>query len=221
MYTYQTIQLGVGIVGIKKYLHLSMPLRIVEWYIFASIAVDIVKDILAFQKVHTLWIDNIFSVVELVLFAGMFYCWRTGKRNGQLLVGSFFLFLLIWIVGKFTFEPMIASTTYSGAVSQLVQIGFGVWLLFVILRDENNIWKNDPRLWVMSGIVFYAAGTFFLFGMFDEMWSTNPHLLTSIWVVNHIFIAIQSMFFLRAFLCKPQPATGTGSGAAAETVEPS
>ena len=63
--------------------------------------------------------------------------------------------------------------------------------------------KEDVRFWILSGIVLYAAATFLFFGFFTEMLITDRLILRTIFRLNDVFIVIQYIFFLRAFLCKP------------------
>ena len=141
-------------------------------------------------------------MIELLLFSIIFYSWRTSKRNGFLIWCGFFFFLFIWIIGKFTFEPITGWDKYSGSITQILQIGFGGWLLLGILKETNISWKEDVRFWVLSGIVLYAAATFLLFGLFDVLLASSLKLLRAIWPLNDAFIVMQYIFFLRAFLCK-------------------
>jgi hypothetical protein len=203
LYTYQVFVCIVGFIGLRRYKYLSLPLRILEWYIISSIIVDIVIDVMIYKKIHTYVISQSFAVIELLLFSSIFYIWRTSKRNGLLVWSGFITYLLIWIIGKFTFEPITEWDNYSEPISQLIQIGFGGWILLRILKKTNIAWKEDVHFWVLSGIVLYAVATFFLFGLFTPMLAANRKLLLAIWSFNNAFIVMQYILFLRAFLCKP------------------
>jgi hypothetical protein len=156
-----------------------------------------------YKKIHTYLVGPIFSVFELLLFSCIFYAWRTSKRNGFLIWAGFAAYLLIWIIGKFTFEAITGWDNYSEPISQLIQIGFGGWILLKISKETNIVLREDIRFWVLSGIVLYAVATFFFFGLFTPMLMSNRKLLLLIWSFNDLFIVIQYIFFLRAFLCKP------------------
>jgi hypothetical protein len=203
MYLTQAFTCLVGVIGLRKYGQLSAPLRVLELYILISVCIDIVKDVMMLYNIHTLWLSQCFSVVELFLFARVFYYWQTNKRFILLLCGSLILYLVIWVIGKFTFEPFTLSDVYSGSISQLIQIGFGTWLLLGILKDDSIVWKNDSRLWTVSGIVIYATAAFFLFGMFNVMLNLPRRIMLLVWFANLFFLIVQYSFFLRAFLCKP------------------
>ena len=203
MYATQVFMTCVGIIGILKYRRLTKPQKIVVWYILFSLLVDSVKDVMIFNRIRTLWIDHWFSILELVLFILVFNYWRLNKRYSVLLWISFSVYLLIWIIGKFSFEPFGFEDVYSESVSQIIQIAFGVPLLIALIGDEDITWKNNARFWIISGIVFYAAAAFFLFALHDVMLTFPRQIMRMIWPLNDLFIIIQYVFFLRAFLCKP------------------
>ena len=203
MYTMQVFVCIVGIVGIKRYRQFIFPLRILEWYIICSLIVDIVMDVMIYKNIHTYIIGQSFAVIELLLFSYVLYFWRTSKRNGFLIWAGFVAYLLIWIIGKFTFEPITGWDNYSEPIAQVIQIGFGGWILLGIIKETNVVLKKDIRFLVLSGIVLYAAATFFFFGFFTPMLVSNRKLLRAIWPLNDVFIVMQYIFFLRAFLCKP------------------
>lgn len=203
IYSTQIFVLFVGIVGGLRYKTLARPLRFLEFYIISSIIIDCIVDVMVYYSIRTLWLSQCFSVLELSLFAIVFYIWRTNYRQGTFIWLSYILYLAIWIVGKFSFEPFSVSDVYSGSISQLIQINMGIWLLLSIQREDDWDWKNDPRIWMISGIVFYATATFLLFGLFEVLLASSHKLLRALWPFNDAFIVIQYIFFLRAFLCKP------------------
>ncbi len=207
----------VGIVGLRRLNTLSPPLRYLLLYILAAVVIDIAKDVMSFYKIHTLWLSQCFSIIELFLFVIVFCLWGMSKKQTALLWWAYAAYLVVWIIGKFTFEPLTASDVYSGAVSQIIQISFGSWLLMAVLKDDSVVWRRDPRFWVILGIVLYASATFFLFGLFNEMLKISLEVMRTLWLMNSLFIIVQHYFFLRAFLCKSEPAREAGNGSVVET----
>jgi hypothetical protein len=214
----QVIVCVVGIAGLYRFKVLSPPLRYLLLYIWMEVIIDIVKDVMSFHKIHTLWLSQCFSVIELLLFVSVFCLWGINKQQTTLLWWAYAVYGMVWIIGKFTFEPLTGSDVYSGAVSQLIQISFGAWILNAVFNGNTVMLKRDPRFWVLSGIVLYASATFFLFGMFNEMLKISQEFMRKIWLMNLAFIIIQHWFFLRAFLCKPEPASETDNGSVVGTV---
>jgi hypothetical protein len=206
MYITQAFVACVGFFGLVRYKSLIKPLRYLVWYIGWTIFIDGIKDVMIYEKIRTLWIDHWFSVGELLLYVLVLNFWRINKRYGFLLWCSFTVYLLVWLVGKFSFEPFEFSDTYSGSISQIIQIAFGIPLLIKIIVDEYIDWKNNPRFWALSGIVFYAAAAFILFSSVNILLALPISIMRVIWHANRVFIIIQHILFLRGFLCKSAPA---------------
>ena len=202
VYITQVLMLVVGIVGLREWKRLPVPLRILESYILFMLAIVIVEDILAHSNIRSLWIGHWSTVIELLFFSLIYYYWRPNKQYGKLLWSAYPVYLIIWIIGKFTFEPFYYSDVYSGSVSQIIQIVFGGWLLYSISREHGFEWKKDYRFLVVSGIALYAAASFFLLTSFNLMLTLPRPIMRLVWTLNLVFIVIQYIFFLRGFLCK-------------------
>jgi hypothetical protein len=218
-WTTQLLILGVGIVGLKRYKLLNLSSRILLWYIFLCTGVDWIKYIMGYFHIRTHILANIEFTIETGLILGILYCWRINKRFGALVVGAYLLYVIVWITGKFTFEPINNFGVYSIMVSQIEEIVFGCWLLITVLQDDIVILKNNPQFWIVSGIVLYAAVTFFFFGLYNEMLKVSIDMMRKVYFLNYFFIIISHLFFLRAFLCKPLPASSAGNGGTTEAVE--
>jgi hypothetical protein len=193
----------VAMIGFLKYKKLILPLKILQWYIICSIVNDLLLDVLVFSKFRTLWLWQCFAVLELLFFVRILNSWNSSRRYTRLIWTAYGMYIAVWIIGKFSFEPFTSSDTYSQTISQAIQIGFGSWILLFRSQDNQSNWKKDPRLWVASGIVLYAASTFFIFGMFEVLWASSHQAVRGLWMLNNFFMVIQYVLFLRALLCNP------------------
>jgi hypothetical protein len=204
IYISEIFILVVAIVGLRKYKQLSMPLHFLVWYVCFEVVIALAEDVMARNNIRSLWLLQCFDILELLLFIKIYYYWRTNSSNGKLLWLSYIIYLIIWIIGKFTFEPLTYSNVYSGSISQLIQICFGTWLLLAVVKEDRIFWKDDTRFWVVSGIVLYAASTFGLFALFNQMLTLPRYVMRRIWMLNMFLVIIENLFFLRAFLCQPK-----------------
>ena len=195
-------KLAVGLVGVRKWKQLTKPLRLLDVCILFGIAISSVEVVTGFYSIRNLWVIHLNRVVELFFYSCIYFLLRPSKRYGQLLWSAYFVYLIIWIIGKFTFESFYYLDVYSGAISQIVQMGLGGWLLYSISREHDLEWNKDYRFLVVSGIVLYAAAMFFLVISFNIMLTLPRPLMRAIWMSNSVFQAIQYTFFLRGFLCK-------------------
>jgi hypothetical protein len=201
--TVQIFTCFVIIVGLRKWKQLSRPLRFFEVFIIFSLAVTIVEGILADYNIRNLWMQHWVSLFELSAYSYLYFIWRPSNRYGWLLWISYGIYIAAWIIGKFSFEPFYYSDVYSGSISQIIQIGFGGWLLYQISQEHTFDWKTDPRFIVVTGIAGYASASFLLFTMFNLMLTLPRQTMRVIWLSNSLFVIIQYVIFLRAFLCKP------------------
>jgi hypothetical protein len=193
----------IGLIGLIRFRQLSPALRFIEYFILSSVFSGWIENYLARHGIRNLWLFHFNSVIELSLLILAFYRWRTSHWFGKIIVWSFVFYLFCWILGKFTIEPLTGSDKYTSVISKLIQAGLGVSLLFDVLDDSVTLWKNDPRFWVASGIVFYASTSLFLFGLFGVMLEQSRTLLKYLWNINLYAIIISYSFYLRAFFCKP------------------
>ena len=205
----QVFAFFVIIVGARKWKMLSHPLRFFEVYISIGLAGTIMEGILADHNIRNLWMQHWVSLFDLSASCYLYFVWRPSKRFAWLLWTSYGMYIAVWIIGKYSFEPFYYSDVYSGALSQIIQIGFGGWLLYQISQEYSFEWKTDPRFIVVTGIAGYAAASFLLFAMFNLMLTLPRQTMRVIWLSNSFFVIIQYIIFLRAFLCKPKVVLGT------------
>ncbi|MCX6121106.1 MAG: hypothetical protein NTX44_05760 [Ignavibacteriales bacterium] len=195
----------VGVIGILRFKQLSTPLRYIEGHIIYSVVSGWTEHVLgSYYHVNNLWLIHFNTLINLTLLLAALYCWRFSKWNGILLRWSLYSYIVIWIVGKFSFEPLSGLDVYSNTFAQLIQIIFSVWLMMTVLKDTRIVWKNDSRFWVASGVIIYVTSTFLLFGFFNVLLTWSPQMLKVIWHINWYAIILTFGFFLRSFFCKPE-----------------
>jgi hypothetical protein len=216
------IEIVVGIIGLVRYKKVVQPLRLLVALVLFWFFAGILEYVTAQRNIHNMWIVQINNVIEMIVFTWIYYFWRTSKRNGLILVSLLLLFLLVWIVGKFTFEPITGADETTWALSRLIQMFVGVALLIGILKnDKAPLWFHDPKFLVTSSFVIYAAGAFFLFSLYTPLLRSSRELLRVVYQINWMLTIVSHILFALAFFCKPEPATEVGSGIAAKTIEPS
>ncbi len=202
-YFYSIFQTIVAIVGALHYKRFGKPMRLLVWYVSAMSVVEWFEGGLAMLNIRNLWLFHFSTPLEFFLTLGVFYYWSTDKRYGRLIIFFAVAYAILCIVAMFTFEPLSTSNDLTDNVSSAIQIFCGIFLLMSILLDDKSILKSDPRFWFSAGIVFYAAGTLLLFGLFTVLLSTSKQLFKIVWPFNWVLSIISLGFYLRAILCKP------------------
>jgi hypothetical protein len=204
-----------------QYKRFDRPMRLLVWYIIAMSVIEWFERGLGMHHIQNLWLYHFSTPLELILTLGVFFYWSTEKRFRQLIVFFSIAFVLLCAVAIATFEPLSVSDDLMVNVASAIQILCGITLLISVLLDENSVLKNDPRFWVAAGIVFYAAGTLFLFGFYTALVTISLDLFKIVWPLNWGLSIVSLVFYLRALLCKPLPIQNKSSQAEKPLKKPS
>ncbi len=155
--------------------------------------------------IRNLWVSQIFTLIEYVLILSTCYLWKSKKADKRILMIGMIVFIVLWIVSKFTFEPLYRDDTYTSAVSKIIQIIVAALVLFDVLQDTDVELKTDARLWVSSGVIIYSSGTLFLFALFNMMLETSSELIRTLWPINWILSIVFTLLLARGVWCRATP----------------
>jgi hypothetical protein len=208
----------VGLIAILRYKKLSTPLRYLGWYIVFIGVAEWLEFFLAYHRIHNLWLFHFTTPIELFILSGVFYHWRKNKRDKSVILLLLTIYMIVWIVGLFSFEPLEQSNNYTMILCNLLEIVFAVILLMGFLNENQSVWHHDARFWVATGVVMYAAATMFLFGLFNVLLASSLSTLRMWSYFNWMISIVTYLFFLRAFFCKPEPVSAAGQGSVAGSV---
>lgn len=158
--------------------------------------------ILSYFYMPNLWLISLSTWVEFILIVIIFYYLKTKKRDKFLLLLAGGSFTLFWLISKLTFEPMSVIGNYTSVVARLLQIYMSVSVLFDILKDTDVHLKNDPRIWVASGIIIYSTGSLLLFILFMDIVKISLELFKLVWHINFILNIVSDLLYARGIWCK-------------------
>jgi len=201
-YIFLLIQSGTAIVGGFRYRNLPRPLRILEWLIIISTVVVVGQLTLAFIKIHNLWMSHFYTLIEIVFVVFMYSSWMKKPQNRFMLSLCLLAFVLFWIVSKFTFESFAYRDGWTATISMILQIIISTFILVDVVRENDIIWTDDPRFWIATGIILYAAGSLFWFAFFNKMLQISPERFKQVYNLNWILSILSNLLYARGFLCK-------------------
>jgi hypothetical protein len=201
-YLLLSVEAVTMIVGGFRYRILPRPLRILEWLIITYLLATVFQWTLASFHIHNLWTMHFNTMIEFIFIFMIYSAWIKQPRARRILLTSYIVFLFVWIASKFSFEPLSLADDGTATISKILQVAFSVYLLVDIVKENDIVWTQDARLWVVVGIILYAAGSLFWFALYNKMLQESPDRLIELYSLNWILIIISNLFFLRAFLCK-------------------
>jgi hypothetical protein len=196
------IQIVAAFVGGFYYKNLPRPLKILEWLIIIGIVDVLFQLTLANFNIHNLWTSHFYTLIEIVFVVSIYSSWIKKRQNRIMLWLSLSTFIVFWIIGKFTFEPLTLLNSWSAAISKILQIIFSALLLMDVVRESDIVWSEDPRLWVVAGFIIYSAGSLSISVFFNMMLQESYERLRFVMSINWILIIVSYLFYVRAFLCK-------------------
>jgi hypothetical protein len=200
-YISQLIVILTAMVGGFRYRNLPRPLKILEWLTIVSLVEVGVQRILGSHHINNLWTVHLFTLFEFICVVLIYSAWMKERRNQVMLVVCLSAFILFWIVSKFTFEPFSRLDGWTSAISKILQITLSIFILVDVIKESELVWTRDSRFWVGAGIIIYAAGSIFIFALFNKMLEISVDRLMMVWHINWSLMIISNLFYARSFLC--------------------
>jgi hypothetical protein len=201
-YIFFLVQCSVAIVGVFYYKKLPRALRILEWLIVINVTDSALQWLLASFNIHSLWTMHFYTLIEFFFVVMIYSSWMKQRRNRLVFLLCLAGFTILWIVSKFSFEPLSLTDDWTATISKVLQIIFSIYLLLDIVKESDIVWTNDPRFWIATSTIIYAAGSLFWYALFNEMLKISPDLLKQSFSLIWILMIIANLLYARGFLCK-------------------
>jgi hypothetical protein len=201
-YFFLLVVVFTAFVGGLRYRSLTRPLRILEWLAIISVIEAIGKLILISFGVHTLWVSHFYTPAEFALIVFMYSCWIKLPHVRLILFVCFAVFIIFWIICKWTLEPFTLADDWTATFSKVFQIIFSAYLLVELVKDSDIEWTNSPLFWVTTSIIIYSAGSLFMYALYNKMLQESFVRLRFVMSLNWILMIISNLFFIKGFLCK-------------------
>lgn len=151
--------------------------------------------------------NNIVTYIFISMFTFCFFAlifehflgekkFRIINRTAIIVVVLFFIINAIWGEGTSIFN------SYSSGVANLLLVGYCLYYYKLQLEDTHVIFvEKQASFWIVSGILIYCAGNFFLFSAFNSLTTNYPDFAYYSWNINIILILIMNIFFAKGLQC--------------------
>jgi hypothetical protein len=168
--------------------------KVEQWLLVSLLCLSLLSDGLLWYfldlGINNWPVVNIYLIVQIILLNFIF-------RNKNLLTQILFIAFVVFAVINFLFlqtpEVLNSRTSNFGA---LFIIGVALWYLYRLFQKMpiNNI-LDMPMLWVAFAVLFYFAGTLFLFLFSNYLIANQPENHQLGWVLHNILNIIKNLFF--------------------------
>jgi hypothetical protein len=160
----------------------------------------------SFKVLSTLRIANIALIIELIFTFLIFHFSFANKPFWRIAPLIACIISLIWWI--FRNIALNKIHTYGAAFiggTTLLIILFALIFFYFQLSNPNNLFiSSSPSFWIVSGILLYKTGTFFLFLYVNSL---NQNAKANFYIINSIFYLLESVLFTIGFLTKKNDST--------------
>lgn len=142
----------------------SKPKWIIFLILIAGIFTDVISFNLAKDSKNTLWLINIFTILESLLLTYFFSLLLKTKTQKIILVAFFVGFSCMWLFRNLIRSGLNSFDFYSQTIEFLFLLIF--CLLFYFEKSkvtDSTFIYNTYEFWLVSALLIYCAGTFFSF----------------------------------------------------------
>jgi hypothetical protein len=136
---------------------------------------------------------NIHSVIRLLLFSWFFILLnqRFMHRIKILIPFAFIAFVIInFSVSENFFNRQILSSRLLATEAALLLFYCLQYYIFLILEDKGISFKRQPGIWIVTGLTFYVAASFFIFLFFDYLVINDEKFAINVWDVHNFFFIL-------------------------------
>lgn len=166
-----------------------------QWLLISLLLLSLLTDyilwFLSDTGANTWPIANIFFVFQ---FSLLFLMLAEYRNRGQLII--LVLFILSALINFSILQTPLVFNSRTSYIGALLIIGMALRYLYLLFREMPiaNI-LNMPMLWVSFGVLFYFAGTLFLFLFNNYLILNQPQNHQLIWVLHNVLNIIKNLLF--------------------------
>ena len=179
----------------------SSYLRPVRMYVIIALLINICA--ISIQKYKTEWgyelgdffysnnlLYNIHSVTRLLLFSWFFILLNQKfmHRIKMIIPFGFIIFVIInFIFYENFFNRYNLSSRLLATEAALLLFYCLQYYIFLIIEDKGIPFKKQPGVWIVIGLTFYVAASFFIFLFYDYLVVHDKDFAIDVWDVHNVF----------------------------------
>lgn len=158
-----------------------------------------------FKIFSNIWIINIYFLVEaLLIFYLFYYAFRNIRIWRIVPLAAMVLLTLVWITRNFIFHKFYSFDSVTNGLETIIVILFSIAFLYnQLIKPQSFFIYSTPIFWIISAVLIYKAGTFFLFLYFNALENYERETFANLYTINSIFQILKNILLMIAFLIKP------------------
>lgn len=184
-YTVLSLTAGGIVFGIIKYPKIELPVKLLVFSLALSFASDLISYFLAKNYIYTYPVTHFYNLFAIILYSLIVYTIIRSRLIKVIIFAFTTLVEVVWfmhlIMGKTLNEIWPISKGLAGITLAIYSL-FIFYEIFKFSDDEHL--ERSSTFWIASGLLFYNAGTLFLFLL--QISTENSNL----WIIHNSIYAV-------------------------------
>ncbi len=166
------------------------PLKIIIAYCLVSLLTNSLIEFISFDNVSLLY--SYFTLAEYLLFASYIFTITSSKRFKRFMIICSGLFLLALIYHTYTTSIRSLDSVPIGIETILILIYSFNYLYEQMSEIDNTFVYNKPSFWIVTGIMIYLAGSFFIYVFANQV---EKAVLNQFWFLTNVLYVVKNLLF--------------------------
>jgi len=188
------------ITGVIRYKRLSREFRVLFFFFFIGALYEFVQVWMAKHGINNLWTSHIYHAGEFVVFMWVLAIWEERPRIKRLMVLSISIYLVLWVILKFTFNPIMEGVDTLALPVHIVFTILSIRLLHVLVEKERSLLLTIPRFWFLAGLLIYSSGDLVMYALSSVIEQLPIEIYGKVWQYHWLVDSIANILFAAGFL---------------------
>ncbi len=200
-YSFMTILSVCMLVGLAFFSVSQKPVKLIFIYVFITFIVEWIGFYslqISEQKTVNNQIYKLHTLLEFIIISSYFYF---------IIINKILKKIILWLIPIVLISLIIIIYWKILPMHRmfLISIFFFVFysiLYFKQLLDSDNNILSNPNFWIVTGILFFNAGFFFLSGFVTYISEKDRLLATKLFSINHLLNIVYYSLITYGFICQ-------------------
>lgn len=202
-YIYMSILSLCFLTGLIYFKSFILPIKVIFLYVTISFVVEILGFYSLYlspeKKVNTI-LYSIYAPISLLILSFFFYIIIDNVQIKKVILCLGLLFGLIQVLYIYiNLNIGYNFRVFMGAI--IILSAYSIIFFRQLLNAEASFFEN-PNFWIVTGILFFYTGYFFLSGFINYISTKDPILARKLFTINHLLNIIYYSLITYGFICQ-------------------
>ena len=187
------------IAGVIRFKRLSREFRVLFFFFSIGALIEFVQVWMAMHGINNLWTSHVYHAGEFVVFMWVLAFWEENPRVNRLMVLSISVYLVLWVILKFTFNPMMQEADTLALPVHIVFTLLSIRLLHGLVEKERGLLFTMPKFWFLAGLLIYSSGDLVMYALKSTIYQLSAESYVKVWQYHWLVDAIANTLFAAGF----------------------